>query len=89
MTTNDTHGEITRAVATALCRQPEAHGFKASRSDKPVNCDNAAHHRTSDAVGEALKRPFKTQCPACGSVYPAASLHHCMPGEPGDPEVPF
>jgi hypothetical protein len=25
------------------------------------------------------------RCLACGSVYPVGSLHHCMPGEPGDP----
>jgi hypothetical protein len=25
------------------------------------------------------------RCQMCGSVYPAGQLHHCMPGEPGDP----
>jgi hypothetical protein len=25
------------------------------------------------------------RCGACGSVHPAGELHHCWPGEPGDP----
>jgi len=32
-----------------------------------------------------LRARESQRCVSCGSFYPAGQIHHCMPGEPGDP----